>query len=46
MAVSQVHFKCNETWYDQKDCLAMGTSFSVILGEILSEAVPNCTIER
>ena len=24
MAVSQVHFKCNETWYVQKDGLAMG----------------------
>ena len=31
MAVSQVHFKCNETWYGQKDGLAMGASLAVIL---------------
>ena len=24
MAASKVHFKCNETWYVQKDGLAMG----------------------
>ena len=31
MAVSQVHFKCNETWYVQKDGLAMGASLAVII---------------
>ncbi|XP_063729576.1 uncharacterized protein LOC134857129 [Symsagittifera roscoffensis] len=31
MAVSRVHFKCNETWYVQKDGLAMGASLAVIL---------------
>ena len=31
MAVSQVHFKCNETWYIQKDGLIMGASLAVIL---------------
>ena len=30
MAISQVHFKCNETWYVQKDGLAMGASLAVI----------------
>ena len=30
MAVSQVHFKCKETWYVQ-DGLAMGASLAVIL---------------
>ena len=34
MAVSQVHFKCNETWYVQKDGLAMGTSLAVILANL------------
>ena len=33
MAVSQVHFKCNETWYVQKDSLAMGPSLAVILAK-------------
>ena len=30
MAVSQVHFKCNETWYVQKDGLAVGASLAVL----------------
>ena len=34
MAVSQVHFKCKETWYDQKDGLAMGPSLAVILANL------------
>ena len=33
-AVSQVHFKCNETWYVQKDGLAMGASLAVILANL------------
>ena len=31
MAVSNVHFKCNITWYVQKNGLAMGASLAVIL---------------
>ena len=31
MAVNLVHFKCNETWYVQKDGLAMGASLAVVL---------------
>ena len=34
MAVSQVHFKCKETWYVQKDGLAMGASLAVILANL------------
>ena len=34
MAVSQVHFKCNETWYVQKDGLAMGASLAVVLANL------------
>ena len=34
MAVSQVHFKCNETWYVQKDGLAKGASLAVILANL------------
>ena len=34
MAVSQVHFKCNEAWYAQKDGLAMGASLAVILANL------------
>ena len=34
MAVSQVHFKCNETWYVQKDGLAMGAFLAVILANL------------
>ena len=31
MAVSQVHFKCNETWHVKKDGLVMEASLAVIL---------------
>ena len=34
MAISQVRFKCNETWYVQKDGLAMGASLAVILANL------------
>ena len=34
MAVSQVHFKCNETWHVQKDGLAMGASLAVYLANL------------
>ena len=35
MAVSQVHFKCNGTWYVQKDDgMALGTSLAVILANL------------
>ena len=34
MAISQVHFKCNETWYVQKDGLANGASLAVILANL------------
>ena len=34
MAVSQVHFKCKETQYDQKDGLAMGASLAIILANL------------
>ena len=34
MAVSQVHFKCNETWYVKKDGLAMEASLAVILANL------------
>ena len=34
MAVSQVHFKCNETWYIQKDGLTMEESLAVILANL------------
>ena len=34
MAVSQVHFKCNETWYVHKDGLAMRASLAVILANL------------
>ena len=33
-AVSQVHFKCKETWYVQKDGMAMGASLSVSLANL------------
>ena len=33
-AVSQVHFKSNETWYVQKDGLAMGASLAVNLANL------------
>ena len=31
LAITNVHFKCNEIWYCQKDGLAMGASLAVIL---------------
>ena len=34
MAVNLVHFKCNETWYVQKDGLAMGASLAVVLANL------------
>ena len=34
MAVSEVHFECNETWFVQKIRLAMGASLAVILANI------------
>ena len=34
MAVSQVRFKSNETWYIQKDVLAMGASLAVVLANL------------
>ena len=29
--VSEVYFKCNDSWYVQVDCLAMGASLAVFL---------------
>ena len=47
MAVSQVHFKCNETWYGQKDGLAMGASLAVILANLMPTlVVPNLVIQH
>ena len=34
MAVSQVHFMCNETWYIQRDGLAMGAFLAVIFANL------------
>ena len=34
MTVSQVHFKCNGTWYVQKDGLATGASLAVSLANL------------
>ena len=34
MAATNVHFKCNESWYCQKDGLAMGASLAVILANL------------
>ena len=34
LAVTNVHFKCNEFWYCQKDRLAMGASLAVILANL------------
>ena len=34
LAVKNVHFKCNESWYCQKDGLAMGPSLAVILANL------------
>ena len=44
MAVSQCHFKCNETWYIQKNGLAVGATL-VVFSKFLAEAVRKCTIE-
>ena len=35
LAVTDVHFKCNESWSCQKDGLAMGASLAVILANLL-----------
>ena len=34
MTVSQIHFKCNETRYDEKNSLAMGASLAFILANL------------
>ena len=34
LAVSKVHFKCNDLWYVQKDGLAIGASLAVILANL------------
>ena len=34
LAVTNVHFKCNENWYCQNDGLAMGASLEVILANL------------
>ena len=34
MAISRVHFKCNETWYVEKEGLAIGASLVVILANL------------
>ena len=34
MLVSQVHFKCNESWYNRKDGLAMGASLAVVFANL------------
>ena len=34
LAVTNVHFKCNESWYCQKDGLAMVASLAVILANL------------
>ena len=34
LAVANVHFKFNETWYEQSDGLAMGASLAVILANV------------
>ena len=34
LAVPNVHFKCNESWYCQKDGLARGSSLAVILADL------------
>ena len=34
LAVTNVHFKCNESWYCQKDGLAMGASLLVIFAKL------------
>ena len=50
LAVTNVHFKCNESWYCQKDGLAMGASLAVVLANLwmkswepqLKLQTPNC----
>ena len=37
LAVGQVHFKCNDMWYAQKDGLAVGASLAVILVNLRME---------
>ena len=52
LAVSKVHFKCNDFWYVQKDGLAMGASLAVILANLwlkeyepaLNKEVPKLTV--
>ena len=34
LAVTKVHFNCNESWYYQKDGLAIGASLSVISAKL------------
>ena len=34
LAVTSVHFKCNENWYCQKDGFALGASLVVILANL------------
>ena len=34
MAVSKVYFKCNDSWYEQVDGLALGASLAVILANL------------
>ena len=34
MAVSKVYFKCNDSWYEQVDGLAMGAFLAVILANL------------
>ena len=46
VAVSQVHFKCNESCNIQKDGLEMVASLAIFLSKSLTEAVRNCTIEE
>ena len=50
LAVTNVHFKCNESWYCQKDGLAMSASLAVILAKLCMKSwepqqklqTPNC----
>ena len=45
MAVGQVHFKCIQTWYVQKNSLAIAASPAVFFCKPSAEAVRNCSIE-
>ena len=38
LAVTNVHFTCNESWYCQKDGLAMGASLAVILAKLWTKS--------